>query len=82
MYVFYHHRNDSRRELVMSDGAEFPRHLRRQDWYLHATTHASVYGRTKEDIAMLGFCDRAAGTIFGRKPITKPHPELVRKGAA
>ncbi|MGH6890142.1 MAG: hypothetical protein ACREHF_13270 [Rhizomicrobium sp.] len=66
MYVFYRHRHDTARELVMRDGASFPRHLNRDEWYLHGT-HASVNGRTESDIETLGFCDRNGGATFGRR---------------
>jgi hypothetical protein len=65
MYAFYRHRQDSGRELVLSDGALFPDHLRRDDWYLYGI-HGSVNGRTQADIERLGFCDRNGGVTFGR----------------
>ena len=82
LYVFYRHRHEPARELVMRDGAEFPRHLRQGEWYLHAT-HATVNGRTEADIATLGFCDRngGAGVTFGRNVAAKPHPEIARKSS-
>lgn len=66
MYVFYRHRHDTSRELVLPDGAAFPRHLNRDDWYLHGT-HATVNGRTEADIVTMGFCDRNGGATFGRR---------------
>jgi hypothetical protein len=65
MYVFYRHRHDAARELVLRDGASFPRHLTRDEWYMHGT-HTTVNGRTEADIATLGFCDRNGGATFGR----------------
>ena len=78
LYAYYHHRHEPTRELVMHDGAEFPRHLRAEEWYLHAT-HTSVNGRTEADIAARGFCDRNAGATFGHKVAKSHHPELVRR---
>jgi hypothetical protein len=66
MYVCYRHRHHTGRELVLRDGAPFPEHLRRDEWYLHAT-HTSVSGRTEADMAKLGYCDRLGGVTFGRR---------------
>jgi len=66
LYVSYHHRRNSGRELIMSDGAPFPDHLRREDWYVH-TTYRTVSGRTEADIATLGYCDRSGAATFGRR---------------
>jgi len=71
LYVSFRHRQDAGRELVLRDGAPFPPHLRREEWYLHAT-HRSVSGRTETDIATLGFCDRSGGQTFGRR-VTAPN---------
>ncbi|HEY3777098.1 MAG TPA: hypothetical protein VGL35_03495 [Rhizomicrobium sp.] len=79
MYVFYRHRHDAARELVLRDGASFPRHLNRDEWYLHGT-HASVNGRTESDIATLGFCDRNAGATFGRRVAAGVRPPLPTRG--
>ena len=78
LYVYYHHRHEPTRELVLPDGGAFPRHLKPQDWYVHAT-HKAVNGRTEADIATLGFCDRNAGSTFGRKVVAGHHPDLVRR---
>ncbi|HTT82004.1 MAG TPA: hypothetical protein VMF67_00835 [Rhizomicrobium sp.] len=80
MYAFYRHRSDSGRELVLSDGALFPRHLDRDDWYLFGS-HPSVNGRTKADIERLGFCDRTGKVTFGRRVAIPAHAPLMR-GAA
>jgi hypothetical protein len=77
MYAFYRHRHDSGRELVLSDGAGFPPHLRRDDWYLHGI-HTSVNGRTQSDIERLGFCDRSGGVTFGRHVAGQTRPQLTR----
>jgi hypothetical protein len=80
LYLSYRHRHDTGRELVLRDGAQFPRHLRREEWYLHAT-HKGVNGRTEADLATLGFCDRNGGITFGRR-IAAPRPiVLARQGA-
>jgi len=81
MYVFYRHRHDSGRELVLSDGPQFPHHLHQRDWYLHGI-HASVNGRTKADIEMLGYCDRNGGDVtFGRRVVGHTRLPLMRRGA-
>ena len=77
MYAYYRHRQDSARELVLSDGALFPDHLRRDDWYLHGI-HASVNGRTQADIERLGFCDRNGGATFGRHVAHHSRPHVTR----
>lgn len=77
MYAFYRHRQDSTRQLVLSDGALFPRHLCREDWYLYGI-HASVNGRTQADIERLGFCDRSGSLTFGRHVADHPHVHLMR----
>jgi len=77
MYLFYRHRGDAARELVLADGASFPRHLNRDEWYLHGN-HASVNGRTGSDIATLGFCDRNGGATFGRRITGAPRASLMR----
>jgi hypothetical protein len=64
----------------MPDGASFPRHLNREEWYLHGT-HASVNGRTESDIATLGFCDRNAGVIFGRRIRGAPRASVMRSSS-
>jgi hypothetical protein len=79
MYLFYRHRRDAARELVLCDGASFPRHLNRDEWYLHGT-HASVNGRTESDIATLGFCDRNGGATFGRRIASAPRASVMRSG--
>ena len=66
LYVSYHHRRNAARELILPDGAVFPAHLRRDDWYIHATCQ-HVSGRTEADIAALGFCDRTGKVAFGRR---------------
>jgi hypothetical protein len=81
MYVFYRHRHDTARELVLSDGAEFPHHLHHGDWYLYGA-HATVNGRTEADIAILGFCDRSGGSAtFGRRVASNTRLPLTRGGA-
>lgn len=77
LYVSYRHRRDAGRELVLPDGAPFPQHLRRGDWYLHAT-HQGVSGRTENDIATLGYCDRLGGAIFGRRVAGPTRPSWPR----
>ncbi len=77
MYVFYRHRHDSGRELVLSDGAQFPHHLHRDDWYLHGV-HPSVNGRTEADIERFGFCDRNGGVTFGRRVAVHARLPLMR----
>ncbi|HEX3430240.1 MAG TPA: hypothetical protein VHT03_05080 [Rhizomicrobium sp.] len=71
LYVSYHHKHDAGRELILPDGARFPYHLTRDEWYIHATFQ-SVSGRTEADIATLGYCDRSVGAIFGRR-VAAPH---------
>jgi hypothetical protein len=61
----------------LCDGASFPRHLNRDEWYLHGT-HASVNGRTEFDIATLGFCDRNGGVTFGRRITGAPRASVMR----
>jgi hypothetical protein len=79
MYVFYRHRRDPARELVLRDGALFPHHLHKRDWYVHGT-HASVNGRTEADIEMLGFCDRSGGgATFGRRVASHTRLPLTRR---
>lgn len=78
MYVFYRHRHDCGRELVLSDGALFPNHLHRDDWYLHAM-HGSVNGRTEADIGKLGYCDRIGGATFGRHVASHSRITLLRR---
>ena len=34
-YLFYHHRQNGRRELILKDGAAFPPGERRTEWYVH-----------------------------------------------
>jgi hypothetical protein len=80
MYVFYRHRHDFGRELVQRDGALFPQHLRRDDWYLHGI-HASANGRTEADIEQFGYCDRNGGTTFGRRVAPHARLPMVRKKA-
>jgi hypothetical protein len=80
LYVSYRHRHDTGRELVLRDGALFPRHLIREEWYLHAT-HKDVHGRTEADIATLGFCDRNCGITFGRRTVAPHATTLARKSA-
>jgi hypothetical protein len=80
LYVSYHHRRYPERELVLPDGAPFPRHLRRDEWYIHAT-HQSVSGRTEADIAVLGYCDRSGRMPFGRRLAAPQRPVLERKAA-
>jgi hypothetical protein len=81
LYVSYRHRHDTGRELVLRDGAIFPPHLRRDEWYLHGT-HRSASGRTEADIVALGFCDRMGGVTFGRR-VAAPHRlPLARKVAS
>lgn len=80
MYVFYRHRHDSARELVLRDGAAFPRHLNADEWYLHGI-HASVNGRTEADIGTLGFCDRQGGHTFGRRITGAPRASVIRSSA-
>lgn len=77
MYVFYRYRHDPARELVLSDGAQFPQHLHKDDWYMHGV-HASVNGRTEADIEKLGYCDRNGGVTFGRRVATHSRLPLVR----
>ncbi|HEX3667038.1 MAG TPA: hypothetical protein VHU23_17585 [Rhizomicrobium sp.] len=77
MYAFYRHRHDSGRELVLSDGAQFPHHLNSDDWYLHGI-HASVNGRTEADIGKLGFCDRNGSAPFGRRVAAHARAPLIR----
>jgi hypothetical protein len=81
LYVSYRHRQHTGRELVLCDGAPFPIHLHRDEWYLHGT-HRSVSGRTEADIAKLGFCDRLGGVSFGRR-VAAPHRfPLAHKAAS
>jgi hypothetical protein len=80
LYISYRHRHDASRELVLRDGAQFPRHLIREEWYLHET-HSGVNGRTKADIASLGFCDRNGGITFGRR-IVVPYSTIVARKSA
>jgi hypothetical protein len=77
LYVSYRHRHDTGRELVLRDGALFPRHLRLDEWYLHAT-HNGVNGRTEADIEALGYCDRNGGITFGRR-IVPPHSAILAR---
>ena len=77
LYLFYRHKYDSGRELVLRDGAEFPPHLNAEDWYLHVT-HPAVNGRTQADIETLGYCDRVAGAPFGRRLANTHHTSLLR----
>lgn len=79
LYVSYHHRRNSGRELILPDGAAFPEHLRLDDWYIHAT-YQSVSGRAEADIAALGYCDRSGTVTFGRR-VAAPHTGLPRKAA-
>ena len=78
MYVFYRNRNDSARELVLRDGAMFPPHLRKDDWYVHGT-HLQVNGRTEADIEMAGYCDRSSGVTFGHRLAAHARPQLIRR---
>lgn len=78
MYAFYRHRRDSGRELVMRDGALFPNHLRRDDWYLYGV-HGTVNGRTESDIEILGFCDRIGGSTFGHRVAARPYQSVLRR---
>jgi hypothetical protein len=81
MYVFYRHKQDSTREIVMRDGAEFPQHLDHDDWYVHGI-HGSVNGRTDADIGRHGYCDRAGGeTTFGRRVSLQTRTPLLRRTA-
>jgi hypothetical protein len=80
LYVSYHHRRNLGRELILPDGAPFPKHLRRDDWYVHAT-YQSVSGRTEADIATLGFCDRSGTATFGRR-VAAPHGGMLPRKAA
>jgi hypothetical protein len=78
LYVSYRHRHDTDRELVLRDGAQFPRHLKFDEWYLHAT-HTSVNGRTEADIETLGYCDRNGSVPFGRRIAAPRRIVLARK---
>jgi len=72
LYVSYHHKRDTTRELVLPDGAPFPHQFRQDEWYVHAT-HRGVSGRTEADIASFGYCLRSTGLSFGRR-VGVPHP--------
>ena len=80
MYVFYRHRHDPAHELVLRDGAAFPRHLYRDEWYLHGT-YPVVNGRTEADIETLGYCDRQGGVTFGRRLAPPPRLAATRRVA-
>ncbi|HEY6578200.1 MAG TPA: hypothetical protein VIY09_02675 [Rhizomicrobium sp.] len=80
MYVFYRHRHDFARELVLRDGASFPGHLNADEWYLHGT-HAQANGRTEADIATLGYCERNGDVTFGRRIAGAPRPSVTRSSA-
>ena len=80
LYVSYHHRRNPARELIMPDGAAFPQHLKREDWYVH-TTYQTVSGRTEADIATLGYCDRSGAATFGRRSAAPQRGGLPLKAA-
>jgi hypothetical protein len=80
-YLFYRHRGDSRRELVLPAGAPFPQHFYEQDWYLHAT-HGRVSERTAMDIGSIGYSERGTGVVFGRKAAPRAHINLMRRPSA
>ena len=80
LYVSYHHRRNRGRELIMPDGAQFPEHLRRSDWFVHTTYH-TVSGRTEADIATLGYCDRSGAVTFGRRVASSHKGVLPIKAA-
>ncbi len=77
-YLFYRHKSDSGRELVLPAGAPFPQHFYEHDWYLHAT-HAGVSERVAMDIAGLGYCERGTGVVFGRRTAPRPHVNVMRR---
>jgi hypothetical protein len=80
LYVSYHHRRTLGRELILPDGAPFPGHLRRDEWYVHAT-YQSVSGRAEADIAVLGYCERSGPMAFGRR-VTAPQRGMLPHKAA
>jgi len=80
LYVSYHHRRNPGRELILPDGAAFPEHLRRDEWYIHAT-YQSVSGRTEAHIATHGYCDRTGTMAFGRR-VAAPQRSLPTRKAA
>src|SRR5947209_7999679 len=79
LYAAYHHRRNAGREVILPDGAPFPGHLRRDDWYVHAT-YQSVSGRTEADIAALGYYERSGVVTFGRR-VAAPHRAMLPRKA-
>jgi hypothetical protein len=79
MYVYYRHRQNSGRELVLRDGAQFPNHLHIRDWYIYGA-HSRVNGRTEADIEMLGYCDRSGSDVtFGRRVGSHSRLPMMRR---
>ena len=77
-YLFYKCRNDAARELVLQEGADFPRHVNERDWYLHAT-HGAVNERMEIDIITLGYSERDAAATFGQRVPPRVHVNIMRR---
>ncbi|HEY1612462.1 MAG TPA: hypothetical protein VGF97_02070 [Rhizomicrobium sp.] len=77
-YVFYRHRTDPSRELVLREGTPFPPRFPAREWYLHAT-HERVSERTQVDVSTLGYSEHCTGPAFGRKMPPRVHVNVMRR---